>query len=240
MLSAKTPGSAVAFFLVPFLALGAAPALAQFSGYYVELSAGPSETEVELLPPLFSERGTASVFNAESEMASLTMGLRFNDTISVEVGYTDFGSFSNPAALTDALFFQDVDPETEERTLLEVDALVETEAEYEATAVTASLIGSWPLSRRWNVYGKLGLTAWDVESAFAGTVVYSGDSEGQQGVSADLSDTGSNFFYGAGLLYRFNLSYGAKLEYQRFKLSPDIFSSDATIDNVSVGLRLYF
>lgn len=233
------PRTASVLFVLSFFILGASPSVAQFSGYYLELSAGPSETELEILPPL-TETSVASNFEAESNMLSLMYGLRFNDNLSVEVGYTDYGSFSGPASLTDTVFFVDVDPVTEEEVVLQANALVETEAEYEATALTASLVGNWPLSRRWNLFGKLGLAAWKAESEFNGSLNYSGDVDIQRGIIADFSDSGSSFFYSAGLSYRFNLSYGVKLEYQRFNFESSIFSSDADIDSLSVGVRLYF
>lgn len=240
MRSARISSLVIAFAVALFLALGSASTLAQFSGYYLELSGGPSTTDIELIPPLFDEANVASDFSADSNMASLVAGLRFNDTISAEAGYTDYGTFSNSASLSGTLFYVNTDPVTEERTLLQSNALLSTEAEYEATALTVSLIGSWPLSRRWKAYGKLGLAAWSAETELVGSVVETGDIQRTRDVSADFSDSGSSFFYSAGLSYRFNLSYGVKLEYQRFRLESDLFSSDAHIDSLSVGLRLYF
>lgn len=238
MRSAKNSRLVIAFVSL-LLALASAPGSAQISGYYLELSGGPSTTDVELIPPLFSAANDASNFDADSNMVSLVAGLRFNDAISVEVGYTDYGTFSNPASLSGILLYTNVDPVTEETTLLESNALLSTEAEYKATAVTASVIGSWPLSRRWSVFGKLGLAAWSAESEFVGSLGETGDIQRVRNVSADFSDNGSSLFVGAGVLYRFNLSYGVKLEYQKFRLESDIFSSDADIDSISVGLRLY-
>lgn len=240
MRSARMSRLLIASAIALFLALGSASTLAQFSGYYLELSAGPSAIDVELIPPLFDEANVASDFSADSNMISLVTGLRFNDTISVEVGYTDYGTFSDSAGLSGSLFYINADPITEERTLLESNALLSTEAEHESTAVTVSLIGSWPLSRRWKAYGKLGIAAWSAETELLGSVVETGDVQRTRDVSADISDSGSGFFYSAGLSYRFNLSYGVKLEYQRFRLESDMFSSDADIDSLSVGLRLYF
>lgn len=227
----------VAFIVVP--GLWSSSSHAQYSGYYLELSGGPSEAEVKFLPPT-SEASQASELEAESDMVSLTTGLRFNDNISVEVGYTDYGKFSGPATLRDTIYFLELDEVTQEQNILVADGVITGEGEYETTAFTASLIGSLPLSRRWSLFGKLGLSAWDVESEFMGTFTYTGEVQGQERVRADFSDGGSSFFYSAGLIYRFNLSYGIKLEYQEAKLESDVFSSDADVQSMSLGLRLYF
>lgn len=240
MRSAKISSLVIAFATLLFLAMGSASTLAQFSGYYLELSGGPSTTDVEVIPPLFDAANVASDFSADSNMASLVTGLRFNDTISVEVGYTDYGTFSDSASLSGILQGTNIDPVSGDATDLVSSAFFSAEAEYEATALTISVIGNWPLSRRWKAYGKLGLAAWNAETELVGTVVQTGDVERTRDVFAEFSESGSSFFYSAGLSHRFNLSYGVKLEYQRFRLETDLFSSDANIDSLSVGLRLYF
>jgi OOP family OmpA-OmpF porin len=213
-------------------------ASAQFGGYYVELSGGPANSSVEPIPPL-SEGTAVSEMEADSTMFALTTGLRFSDNISVEVGYADYGNFSGSATAIDTVFFQGADPVTQEPVIRQANAFVESEAEYELSAVTASVLGSWPFSRRWAVYGELGIIAWQAESELAGTLTYTGDIQDVRRFTADFSDSGSSFFYSAGLSYRFNLSYGVRLEYQQLKFEPDIFSSDVDLANVSLGVRLY-
>ncbi|MCW8195438.1 outer membrane beta-barrel protein [Proteobacteria bacterium 005FR1] len=236
MYSAKTPAALIGACL---MGLSSHAALAQFGGYYVELSGGPAESTVEPLPPL-SEGTVVSELEADSTMYAFTTGFRFNDNISVEASYADYGSFSGSATARDILFFQDVDPVTQEPVILQADALVQAETEYEAKAFTASVIGSWPVSRRFSVFGELGLAAWDVKSELAGTLTYTGEVQDTRRFTADFSDSGSSFFYSAGLHYRINLSYGVKLEFQENKFESDIFSSDAKVRNVNLGLRLYF
>lgn len=213
-------------------------ASAQLGGYYAELSGGPTQSTVKPIPPL-SEGTAVSELKSESTMVALTTGLRFSDNISVEVGYADYGDYSGSSIGADTVFFQGVDPVTQEREILQANASIAVDAEYKLSAVTASVLGNWPVSRRWAVYGELGLIAWQAKSKLAGTLTYTGDVQSVRRFRADFSDSGSSFFYSAGLAYRFNLSYGFRLEYQQLKFEPDIFSSDANVSNVSLGFRLY-
>lgn len=239
MQSARIIRPALGFLSLACISFWPASGHAQYSGYYVELSGGPSEAEVKFLPAT-SEVSSASAFEAESDTFTFTTGLRFNDNIAVEVGYTDYGKYSGPASLRDTVYFARQDPVTEEVFFDEAAAFVEGQGEYEATAFTASLIGSLPLSRRWAAYGELGLSAWDVESEFVGTVTFNPAYEPPSRIRADFSDGGSSFFYSAGFLYRFNLSYGIKVEYQNARIESDIFSGDADVESMTLGLRLYF
>lgn len=216
------------------------PVLAQLGGYYFDLSAGGADAKVE---PIFSTSRGADVseMKASGEMAALTGGWRFNDNVSVEISVARFGEFSGSATLVDDLILLEVDPLTQQGRGVNahVDLRADT-AEYSLTSFNASVLGTWPFSRRWSAYGELGIAAWEVESELEGSMKISGETERDRLFSADLSDSGSSFFYGFGLHYRFNLDYGVRLEYQMMKVDSEIFSSDADLRNLNLGLRIYF
>ncbi|MEX1033628.1 MAG: outer membrane beta-barrel protein [Cellvibrionaceae bacterium] len=220
-------------------------AAAQVGGYYLELSGGPSETTVEFMPPLIQYgriqfvSSQASDFSADSDMVSLSIGTRFNDTFAMEVSYTDYGSFSGPATVTGAGFFFDR-LESGEFVVRETDLFVEGDGEYETAGISASLIGNLPLGRRLNVYGKLGFVALDIDWKVVGTGVFTGDRDEQLPISGDASARTTAFSYGAGLAYRFNLSYGVRLEYQELRFDSRLFSSTAEIEGITLGIRRYF
>ncbi|MGQ9424943.1 outer membrane beta-barrel protein [Gilvimarinus sp. F26214L] len=219
-----------------FLLAASSSAFAQFSGYFVELSSGQSQSEVDYLPAP-SAGAVASRVKDDSKQISLAVGTRFNDNFAVEVALTNYGTFSGPARLTDTMFYHNpADPENPLRS----DVVLETsKGEYEVQTFNANVIGSWPLARRLDVYGKLGLAAWQVESDFNGTMAETGDVLRTRGVNAELSQSGSSFQYAVGISYRFTLNYGVKLEYGAFNLDSDVFSSKAELDSFSIGLRLY-
>jgi len=228
--------------LLALLCAGASPlpALAQIGGYYFDLSVGGADATVE---PIFSTSPGASVSEMESsgEMMALTGGWRFNDNVSVEISIAHFGEFSGSATLVDDLVLLEVDPLTQENRAVTAHVdLRADKAEYSLNTFNASILGTWPFSRRWSAYGELGIAAWEVDSELEGSLKISGETERDRLFTADLSDCGASFFYGLGLHYRFKLDYGLRLEYQLMKVDSEIFSSDVDLRNLNLGLRIYF
>lgn len=214
-------------------------ALAQMGSYYLELSAGGTEAQSEPLPPL-SSRSQVSESTKNSASFTLTGGWRFNDNFGVEVSFTDHGKFSDRAILIDRLVVMERDPASGDGIANLVDARLDADVRYDVRSYGVSLLGNWPLSRRWNVYGRLGLGSWSVDSKIKGRLVYRGDLNQSWALDGDLSDSGSSFFYGLGVFYRFNRNYAAKLEYQQMRVESSIFNKEPELGSFSFGLRYYF
>ena len=91
-------------------------------------------------------------------------------------------------------------------------------------------VGTLPLADKFSAYGKLGFFRWDVDaSATIG------------GLSASLSENGTDLTYGIGLKYDFAKNIGARLEWQRYKdLGNNATTGKSDVDLVSIGIVFKF
>lgn len=225
---------------VVLVAAASFPALAQMGGYYLEFSAGGTQARSEPLPPLTSNRSQVTESTVSSASYTLTGGWRFNDNFALEVNLSDHGSFSDRVVLTDRLIVMERDHAAEEWISNLVDARMDADVKYDIQSYGVSLLGNWPLSRRWNLYGRLGLASWNADSRIKGRLDYRGDLNQSWDLSGDLSDSGTNFFYGVGVFYRFTRNYAAKLEYSQMRVESGMFSSEPELGSFSFGVRYYF
>lgn len=87
-------------------------------------------------------------------------GLRLHRHAAIEVGYVDFGSLNeiNPALNAGA-------------------QLVQVNDSVSATAFEATVVGIWPLSRDFELFGKVGLVAWEAERGLDGVITAEPDGE---------------------------------------------------------------
>lgn len=83
----------------------------------------------------------------------------------------------------------------------------ESGAKIDVSGFVASVMGSYPLTEQFDVYAKLGMLFWDVDFSLGG------DSG---------SDSGEDFAWGIGAGYDFTDNFGARLEYQAFKIESDV------------------
>lgn len=232
---------ATSWFIVLVVAAAApSPVLAQMGGYYLEFSAGGTEARSEPIPPLTSRRQQVTESTANSTSYTLTGGWRFNDNFALEVNLTDHGSFSDRATLSDRLVVMERDHVAEQWIPNLVDAYMDADVKYDVRSYGVSMLGNWPLARRWNIYGRLGLASWETKSRVKGRLVYRGDLNQSWDLDGKVSDSGSSFFYGVGILYRFNRNYAAKLEYSQMQVGSKRFTSEPELGSFSFGLRYYF
>lgn len=80
-------------------------------------------------------------------------------------------------------------------------------AELDVSGFVASVMGTYPLTERFDVYAKLGMLFWDVDF----------DIFGDSG-----SDSGEDFAWGVGAGYDFTDNFGGRVEYQAFDLEDDV------------------
>lgn len=231
--------SPVAVLLGMAVAAFSSSAAAQSGGYYFEIAAGSTESSVEPLLSITS-RSQVSKSTQRSSSYSLIGGWRFNDNLSVEVNYTDHGRFSDRASLSDRFIVVERDHATNGDIENLVDARLDADVDYELQSYGVSMLANWPVSRRWNVYARLGLMSWEAESSVKGRMTYRGDLNRDWDIRGKLSDSGSSFSYGLGVFYRFTRSYAATLEYQHMRMETDVFSNDPRLDSLNFGLRYYF
>lgn len=119
---------------------------------------------------------------------SMSYGVRgvyqFNDYFGVELSYQESG-------------------EAEKSFIDEFDATIGTE--FETRQINVGVKGMIPLQGGFSLVGRLGLSSWDFDADLT-------DSD-FPGVVAELSDSGSDLYYGVGGQYRFNDNLYMGLEY---------------------------
>lgn len=135
-----------------------------------------------------------NITNCDSSDTSVRgeVGYQFNDILGAELGYTSFGTL-----------FKANDNNVN--------------AKQDASAWTASVLGTWPVAEPFGIFGRLGLARYNVNNS--GTV---------QGVAVETKNAVKPYF-GAGVKFDLTSSWMLRAEYQ---LYTDISGVDGTKDNV--------
>lgn len=131
-------------------------------------------------------------------------GYMFNPNAAVEFAYIDFGEFTGSGGgFTD---------------------------NWEATGISISALGSWPLASEFSLLGKIGATRWDVDDRF--TV---------GGAAFSPSETGTDLSFGIGVQYDFTRQVGARLEWERFNdVGDDNTTGQSDLDLLSASVAYMF
>jgi opacity protein-like surface antigen len=135
-----------------------------------------------------------SITNCDSADTSVRgeVGYQFNDILGAELGYTSFGTLFNAHDNN-------------------------VNAKQDASAITASVLGTWSVAEPFGVFGRLGLARYNVSNS--GTV---------QGVPVQSKNAVKPYF-GAGVMFDITSSWMLRAEYQ---LYTDISGVDGKKDNV--------
>lgn len=88
--------------------------------------------------------------------------------------------------------------------------------EIEVTGFNLSVLGSWPVSDEFDVFGKLGVLFWDAEARGFG------------------DESGEDFSYGVGADFKFGENWTMRGEYQRFEIED---TDTADLVSLSVFFR---
>lgn len=147
-------------------------------------------------------------------------GYRFNTHFAVEGGYMDLGSVAYRAQLRGNI------------TGVPTDALLNLDSE--TAGLTVSALGVWPLSYRWEVYGRAG--ALFSSNDFS---VYYIDVE-QDAKRLQFSDNDVDFYAGIGTSFNFLEIYDVRLEYQRIIDAGDSNTDEADANVISIGVTVVF
>lgn len=167
------------------------PAAAQ-DGLYLFGAAGNADSDVGL--------GGQNRTDDDDSSYMFGVGYAFTENVSIEGAFHDFGSHASQTDCPPGF------------ACLVVPLLTQADI----TAFSLSLVGSYPLNDRWDVYGKLGVTSWDVEFA---------------GISSAFDDSGEDLHYGAGLRWSID---------DRWKLFAEYERVDLDLDGLSIGIRFDF
>lgn len=122
-----------------------------------------------------------------------TVGFQFNSTLGAELGYTSFGTLVNSK---DKNAFN---------------------AKQDASAWTASVLGTWPMAERFGLFGRLGVASYNFTNS--GTV---------QGVPVK-DDNSTKPYFGLGVKFGLSESWALRGEYQRY---TDISGVNGSKDSV--------
>jgi OOP family OmpA-OmpF porin len=147
-------------------------------------------------------------------------GYRFNSYFAVEGGYIDLGSVSYRAKAHGNI------------TGIPTDATLNFDSE--TAGLTVSALGVWPLSYRWEVYGRAG--ALFSSNDFS---IYYVDVE-QEPKRARFSDNDVDFFAGIGTSFNFLEIYDVRLEFQRILDAGDKNTDEADANVISIGVTVMF
>lgn len=132
------------FFAAALLALGviATPVLAQDTGWYFGVSVGQSKFDVP------GVAGVTTLSTEDDDMGwKIYGGYQFNKHLAVEVGYHDFGGFTQSG--TPGPF----------------------NVQGDVTGVSAAAVGILPLNPSFSLFGKAGLIFLDISSTASGPLV---------------------------------------------------------------------
>ena len=186
-------------------------------GFYGIVGLGQSEADINAPAGVSVDNKDTSYF--------LGAGYRFNDYVSVEGGYLDLGEFSASGSGSVSGTYSGT-PYTATGTF---------SAKSDAKGWFLGPKFTLPLSKKMDLYGKVGYYFWDSDTTFSasgtftiGGVTYAG------GVSAKASTSGDDPYYGVGLAYRFTDRIGIQADFTRYSIQ------DTDVDMLALGLTFKF
>ncbi|MFC4311173.1 outer membrane beta-barrel protein [Steroidobacter flavus] len=147
-------------------------------------------------------------------------GYRFNTHFAVEGGYMDLGSVSYRGKPRGNI------------TGVPTEATVNFDSS--TAGLTVSALGIWPLSYRWEVYGRAG--ALFSSNDFS---IYYNDVE-QDPRTDQFSDNDVDFYAGIGTSFNFLEIYDVRLEYQHILDAGDKNTDEADANVISIGITVVF
>lgn len=142
--------------------------------------------------------GLQSSMGTSSTGLKLIVGYQYNASWAVEGGLVDAGKFGYSATKTGGW----------------------VTADYKMSGINFSGVGLLPLNKLITVFGKLGYTAFTLNTSINGA-----------GGSVSPTQTANSGGYGAGVIFRMNEKMGLRLEWE--KMSSDV-------NMVSLGLQTRF
>lgn len=225
-----------------FTALAAVTALAGIvpaawagqPGFYVGGLYGQSEKQIDIAG--FDTYAMTRVFaspNVDLTVESMTSslddgdagfgffaGYRFNTHLAVEAGYLDLGSVAYRVNARGNI------------TGIPTDARLNVDTE--TSGMTAAALGIWPMSYRWEIYGRVGalFSSNDFRAFY--------DDVEQNPRRAQFSENDVDLLAGLGTSFTFLEIYDFRLEFQRIFDAGDKTTGEADLDLISLGISVVF
>lgn len=153
---------------------------------------------------------------------SATVGYQVNAFFAAELSYVDLGTVEMRATFPSFSLFPVLTPSS-----------MRQSTDIEVTGIQLSVLGRWPITPAWSVFGKVGYLFADADVDFA---VRMEDSTSHFDVPKVSSE---NIALGAGIDFNFASKWIARLEYQRhLDVGGDAFIHEPDADSVSLGVFL--
>lgn len=167
--------------------------------------AGPVNTSIYVAGQNFSDTGT---------LAGLWLGYRVNDWLSFRLRYADLGELAQRFRIRPDIVFI-VQPNDEQR--------------FEARALSASVLLSWPISRDLSLYGEAGMAQVQADE------IWSGGFSPMSGSTRMLREADEQSpLLGVGLSFALDSKTRADLKVQRMEVL------DLDVDVISIGISERF
>jgi hypothetical protein len=209
------------------LALGAAVAQADDTrGLYLGVNIGATKMDIDknaydaALADILAQSGatvTSATSSSSENDASLGVfaGYRILPYLAVEAEWMTLGTGKYEArgdvadgVTTDTLRFS---------------------AETDSKGVAASALGIWPISRSWDVYGRLGMI-------FATTTLTASARTSAASGNANVAEDTQDMLYGVGATFHYSSTWAMRLDYQHFDgLGDSKTTGETNVDRLAAS-----
>ena len=199
--------------------LAAPPALAAEPGGYFGFGAGFSKVELEEddINDSLAALGFGANTTADDSDTGFKIygGYRFTSNLAVEVGYTDFGEATFESTITSG-------------------GAGTVSGSFGAYSFNVSALGIAPINEKFEVFGRAGLSLWNLDADFAGS--------GPGGTAlASESENGVSPLLGLGAAFNFNERLAIRAEIERhFAIGDEDTTGESDVDLYSVGVVFRF
>ncbi|MET0658926.1 MAG: outer membrane beta-barrel protein [Steroidobacteraceae bacterium] len=213
-------------FVPLFLSSPIVPAFSAPSAIY----AAPGDFYGLVERPLIPAAGTAAIGASNVELhhvdrnLSATVGYQANSFFAAELSYVDLGTVEMRASFPIYSF----SPVVSQSSLRQ-------STEIGVSGIQLSLLGRYPITPAWSVFGKLGYLFADADVDFSTRIA--GSASSSEVAAPKVSS--ENVALGAGVDFSFASKWIARLEYQRhLEVGGDAFIDEPDVDSVSLGIFL--
>lgn len=204
--------------LVVGIAMAVAAPLAMAEGFYGAFDLGQSKAKgfCDTGGANLVALGVTSLTCDDKDTAyRISLGYQINNNFSVEGSYLDAGKVAASIAGTYL-----ATPYT-------------ASASIEDTEFQFVAIGSIPVAENFSLFGKAGVTMWDVKASAAATVA-------AVSAAGSVSSTGNDFLWGIGAKYDINKTIAMRGQFESRKVGDEATTGRGTVDMLSLGLVYKF
>lgn len=217
--------SDVAPALLPIIAFGPpAGVVPAPSEAFVYSRYDPVEADLAAFPPVAGVMAIPAdvEFHHVDRTLLATVGYQINPFVAAELSYADLGTVEMQISYPLFLPFPSLTPSTLHQT-----------TEIDVTGIQLALLGRWPITPAWSVFGKVGYFFADAD--IDRSLRVTGSSSTTRIDSPKIAS--ENVLLGAGVEFVFASKWSARLEYQRhIETGGEAFFDEPDVDTISVGV----